>query len=111
MEPSHYLHFAGTLLTYFLQVSAGFVVCAIVVRLLPGPHLRFRAWFGFLILSGFYWLASLASYVLGFSTPRFRLFPTPANTVLVHGSNRFRSRHHGVPMLFQPVPLSPGDTC
>jgi beta-lactamase regulating signal transducer with metallopeptidase domain len=88
MEPSHYLHFAGTLLTYFLQVSAGFVVCAIVVRLLPGPHLRFRAWFGFLILSGFYWFASLASYVLGFSTPRFRLFTSAANSVVVHSSHR-----------------------
>jgi beta-lactamase regulating signal transducer with metallopeptidase domain len=87
MEPSHYLHFAGTLLTYFLQVSAGFVVCAIVVRLLPGPHLRFRAWFGFLILSGFYWFASLASYFLGFSAPRFRLFSGAAHSVVAHGSH------------------------
>jgi hypothetical protein len=88
MEPSHYLHFAGTLLTYFLQVSAGFVVCAIVVRLLPGPHLRFRAWFSFLILSGFYWFASLASYILGFSAPRFRLFSGAAQSVVAHGSHR-----------------------
>jgi beta-lactamase regulating signal transducer with metallopeptidase domain len=84
MDPSHYLHFAGTLLTYFLQVSAGFVVCAIVVRLLPGPHLRFRAWFGFLIVSALYWIASLASYFIGFSTPRFRLFSGPAGNVVPH---------------------------
>ncbi len=87
MEPSHYLHFAGTLLTYFLQVSAGFVVCAIVVRLLPGPHLRFRVWFGFLILSAFYWFASLAIYIVGFSTPRFRLFGGAAQSVVAHGSH------------------------
>jgi len=87
MEPSHYLHFAGTLLTYFLQVSAGFVVCAIVVRLLPGPHLRFRAWFGFLVLSGLYWFASLASYFIGFSTPRLRLFGSAAGSVVAHGSH------------------------
>ena len=87
MEPSHYLHFAGTLLTYFLQVSAGFVVCAIVVRLLPGPHLRFRAWFAFLVLSGFYWFASLATYLIGFSTPRFRLFGGAAETVVAQSSH------------------------
>ena len=87
MEPSHYLHFAGTLLTYFLQVSAGFVVCAIVVRLLSGPHLRFRVWFGFLIVSALYWCASLASYVIGFSTPRFRLFGGAATNVVAHGSH------------------------
>ena len=87
MEPSHYLHFAGTLLTYFLQVSAGFVVCAIVVRLLPGPHLRFRVWFGFLILSALYWFASLASYFVGFSTPRFRLFGDAAQSVVAHSSH------------------------
>ncbi len=87
MEPSHYLHFAGTLLTYFLQVSAGFVVCAIVVRLLPGPHLRFRVWFGFLILSALYWFASLASYFVGFSTPRFRLFGNAAQSVVAHSSH------------------------
>jgi beta-lactamase regulating signal transducer with metallopeptidase domain len=87
MEPSHYLHFAGTLLTYFLQVSAGFVVCAIVVRLLAGPHLRFRIWFGFLVVSVLYWCASLASYIIGFSTPRFRLFGGAATNVVTHGSH------------------------
>lgn len=87
MDPSHYLHFAGTLLTFFLQVSAGFLVCAIMVRLLPGPHFRFRAWFGFLVLSALYWLASLAGYLVGFSAPRFRLFGGAAENVVSHGSH------------------------
>lgn len=62
-------------------------MCAIMVRLLPGPHLRFKAWFAFLVLSGLYWFASLASYLIGFSTPRFRLFGGAAGNVVAHGSH------------------------
>lgn len=50
------LHFAAICLSYFLKVTAAFLVCWIVTRLLGKPRQRFILWMIFLVGSAAYWL-------------------------------------------------------
>ncbi len=50
------LHFAATVLSYFLKVTAAFFACWILTRLLGKPRQRFIVWMVFLTGSAAYWL-------------------------------------------------------
>ena len=50
------LHFAATLLSYFLKVTVAFFACWILTRLLGKPRQRFIVWMVFLTGSAAYWL-------------------------------------------------------
>lgn len=54
------LYFAGTFLSFILQVSAGYIACSLLNRVLSRPHHRFAAWMAFLSASGLYWIALVA---------------------------------------------------
>ena len=58
MQP-YSLHLAGALLTFILKVTAGFVLCLVLARLLPSPRHRFLTWLGFLLGAGISWVALL----------------------------------------------------
>lgn len=59
MQGQLYLEFAGSFLTFFLQVAAASLVCALFARLLRHPQHRFLVWLLFLAASGLYWLRLL----------------------------------------------------
>ena len=50
------LHFAASCLSYFLKVTAAFLACWILNRLLVRPRHRFIVWMIFLVGSAAYWL-------------------------------------------------------
>jgi beta-lactamase regulating signal transducer with metallopeptidase domain len=50
------LHFAATFLSYFLRVTAAYIACWILTRLLGNPRHRFILWIFFLLGSAAYWL-------------------------------------------------------
>ena len=50
------LHFAATCLSYFLKVTAAFLACWLLNRLLVWPRHRFVVWMIFLVGSAAYWL-------------------------------------------------------
>jgi beta-lactamase regulating signal transducer with metallopeptidase domain len=58
MQP-YSLHLAGVLLTFILKVTAAFVLCLVLARLLPSPRHRFLTWLGFLLGAGVSWAALL----------------------------------------------------
>ncbi len=51
------LHFAATFLSYLLRVTAAFIACWMLNRLLAKPRQRFIAWMVFLVGSAGYWVA------------------------------------------------------
>src|SRR5512140_1086567 len=55
------LHFAATCLSYFLKVTAAFLACWILTRLLGKPRARFAVWMAFLGCSAAYWLELVVS--------------------------------------------------
>jgi beta-lactamase regulating signal transducer with metallopeptidase domain len=59
MAPNQYLQFAGIVLSYFLQVAAGYLVCLGLARILQRPDARFRVWIVFLLAAGAGWIALL----------------------------------------------------
>lgn len=63
MQP-YSLHLAGVLLTFILKVTAAFVLCLILARLLPSPRHRFLTWLGFLLGAGVCWAALLTDEVV-----------------------------------------------
>lgn len=65
MEPNS-LHLAGVLLTFFLKVGAGFLLCLGLVRLFPSPRHRFLAWLGFLLGAGLSWIALFGNELISF---------------------------------------------
>ena len=54
------LYFAATLISFFLQVAAGYIACSLLSRLLSRPRQRFAVWMAFLSASGLYWIALAA---------------------------------------------------
>lgn len=50
------LHFAATCLSYLLKVTAAFLACWLLNRLLVRPHHRFIVWMIFMVGSAAYWL-------------------------------------------------------
>ncbi len=69
MSPDLCLHFAGVVLSYFLQVAAAYLACCLLDRLLHRPQQRFLLWMVFLLGSGTYWLGLLWSGLHGFLSP------------------------------------------
>jgi len=61
---SYSLHLAGALLTFILKVSAGFVLCLSLARLLPSPRHRFLTWLGFLLGAGFFWIELVTDQIV-----------------------------------------------
>jgi beta-lactamase regulating signal transducer with metallopeptidase domain len=61
---SYSLHLAGALLTFILKVTAGFVLCLGLARLLPSPRHRFLTWLGFLLGAGLSWIALVTDEVV-----------------------------------------------
>jgi beta-lactamase regulating signal transducer with metallopeptidase domain len=61
---SYSLHLAGALLTFILKVMAGFVLCLSLARLMPSPRHRFLAWLGFLLGTGFFWIALVTDQIV-----------------------------------------------
>lgn len=61
---SYSLHLAGALLTFTLKVSAGFVLCLSLARLLPSPRHRFLTWLGFLLGAGFFWIELVTDQIV-----------------------------------------------
>ncbi len=57
------LHFAATFLSYFLRVTAAFIACWMLNRLLAKPRQRFIVWMGFLVGSAAYWLELVVSEI------------------------------------------------
>ena len=57
------LHFAATLLSYFLRVTAAFIACWMLNRLLAKPRQRFIVWMVFLVGSAAYWLELVVSEI------------------------------------------------
>lgn len=61
MNPELSLHFAATVLTFFLRIAATCLCCWILSRLLRQPRQRFVLWLAFLLGSAAYWLVLVAS--------------------------------------------------
>lgn len=59
-----YLQIAGVFLSFFLKVTAGFVLCVGLARLSRDPGRRFRTWLAFLAGTIVYWAVLLAREVL-----------------------------------------------
>jgi beta-lactamase regulating signal transducer with metallopeptidase domain len=57
------LHFAATFLSYFLRVTAAFIACWMLNRLLAKPRQRFIVWMVFLLSSAAYWLELVVSEI------------------------------------------------
>ena len=57
------LHFAATFLSYFLRVTAAFIACWMLNRLLAKPRQRFIVWMVFLVGSAAYWLELVVSEI------------------------------------------------
>ncbi len=61
MASTQYLQFAAILLSFFLKVGVGFVVCLCLSQILPRPDLRFRVWLSFVLAAAVYWVSLLAA--------------------------------------------------
>lgn len=57
------LHFAATFLSYFLRVTAAFLACWMLTRLLGKPRARFIVWMAFTVGSAGYWLELVISQI------------------------------------------------
>ena len=60
------LYLAGVLLTFVVKVTAAFVLCLGLARLLRNPRHRFLAWLAFLIAAGVCWAALVADETVAF---------------------------------------------
>jgi beta-lactamase regulating signal transducer with metallopeptidase domain len=83
MNPAFCLHFAGTFLSYSLQVGIAYLACCLLNRLLRQPQHRFFMWMAFLVGSGTYWLSLLWSERSGFSSTAAAAPQLPAGSAPV----------------------------
>ncbi|HEY6306414.1 MAG TPA: M56 family metallopeptidase [Candidatus Angelobacter sp.] len=78
MNPAFCLHFAGTFLSYSLQVGIVYLACCLLNRLLRQPQHRFFMWMAFLVGSATYWVSLLWSERSGFFSTAAAAGQSPA---------------------------------
>jgi D-alanyl-D-alanine endopeptidase (penicillin-binding protein 7) len=63
MQP-YSLHLGGVLLTFVLKVTAAFLLCLCLTRVLRNPRHRFLTWLGLLVAAGVSWIALVVDEVV-----------------------------------------------